>query len=102
MLQTAETISIKLTKCSLIRPYGFFFYAAENSLTRPQKRQIYDHHGEVRYHQSLFGHARVNHSTQEGLKAHEGGKGHHANPFDMFANFFGGRKRNPQPTDMRH
>lgn len=26
---------------------------------------------------------------QEGLKAHEGGQ-HHANPFDMFANFFGG------------
>ena len=38
---------------------------------------------------------------QEGLKAHEGGQGHHANPFDMFANFFGGgRKRNPQPPFM--
>ena len=30
-------------------------------------------------------------SPQEGLKAHEGGGGqHHANPFDMFQNFFGG------------
>lgn len=28
---------------------------------------------------------------QEGLKAHEGGQ-HHANPFDMFSSFFGGRE----------
>ena len=38
---------------------------------------------------------RVDNSTQEGLKAHEGGSGRHANPFDMFSNFFGGRKWNP-------
>ena len=37
-----------------------------------QKRQIYDRHGE------------------EGLKAHEGGQQHHANPFDMFQHFFNG------------
>jgi len=41
-------------------------------LSDSTKRQIYDRHGE------------------EGLKAHEGGQGHHHNPFDMFANFFGG------------
>ncbi|KAI0359840.1 DnaJ-domain-containing protein [Trametes cingulata] len=41
-------------------------------LSDPTKRQIYDRHGE------------------EGLKAHEGGQQHYANPFDMFQNFFGG------------
>ncbi|KAH9849717.1 DnaJ-domain-containing protein [Lenzites betulinus] len=41
-------------------------------LSDATKRQIYDRHGE------------------EGLRAHEGGQGHHANPFDMFQNFFGG------------
>ncbi|KAH9945168.1 DnaJ-domain-containing protein [Epithele typhae] len=41
-------------------------------LSDSTKRQIYDRHGE------------------EGLKAHEGGQGHHANPFDMFQSFFGG------------
>jgi len=40
-------------------------------LSDPQKRQIYDRHGE------------------EGLKAHEGGQ-HQANPFDVFSSFFGG------------
>ncbi|TDL25859.1 DnaJ-domain-containing protein [Rickenella mellea] len=40
-------------------------------LSDSTKRQIYDRHGE------------------EGLKAHEGGQ-HHANPFDMFSQFFGG------------
>jgi len=40
-------------------------------LSDSTKRQIYDRHGE------------------EGLKAHEGGQ-QHANPFDMFSNFFGG------------
>ncbi|THH29597.1 hypothetical protein EUX98_g4576 [Antrodiella citrinella] len=40
-------------------------------LSDTQKRQIYDRHGE------------------EGLKAHEGGQQHHANPFDMFQSFFG-------------
>jgi DnaJ-related protein SCJ1 len=28
-------------------------------------------------------------ALQEGLKAHESGQ-HHANPFDVFSNFFGG------------
>ncbi|KAF8920316.1 DnaJ-domain-containing protein [Mucidula mucida] len=42
-------------------------------LSDPEKRQIYDRHGE------------------EGLKAHEGGQGH-ANPFDMFSSFFGGHQ----------
>ncbi|PPQ66216.1 hypothetical protein CVT24_000328 [Panaeolus cyanescens] len=41
-------------------------------LSDKTKRQIYDRHGE------------------EGLKAHEGGGGPQANPFDMFSNFFGG------------
>ncbi|KZV72642.1 DnaJ-domain-containing protein [Peniophora sp. CONT] len=41
-------------------------------LSDTQKRQIYDRHGE------------------EGLKSHEGGHPHHANPFDMFSSFFGG------------
>ncbi|KAJ8072515.1 DnaJ- protein scj1 [Marasmius tenuissimus] len=40
-------------------------------LSDSTKRQIYDRHGE------------------EGLKAHEGGQQHHANPFDVFSNFFG-------------
>ena len=43
----------------------------------------------------------VNHSAicllylvhpQEGLKAHEGGRGH-ANPFDVFSSFFGGGRK---------
>ncbi|KAJ3744379.1 hypothetical protein DFH05DRAFT_1535607 [Lentinula detonsa] len=41
-------------------------------LANEEKRQIYDRHGE------------------EGLKAHEGGQSQHANPFDIFSNFFGG------------
>ncbi|OBZ72294.1 DnaJ-related protein spj1 [Grifola frondosa] len=41
-------------------------------LSDSTKRQIYDRHGE------------------EGLRAHEGGQQHHANPFDMFQSFFGG------------
>lgn len=41
-------------------------------LSDSTKRQIYDRHGE------------------EGLKAHEGGQQHHANPFDIFSNVFGG------------
>lgn len=41
-------------------------------LSDPQKKQIYDRHGE------------------EGLKAHESGQQPHANPFDMFSSFFGG------------
>ncbi|KAH9031089.1 DnaJ-domain-containing protein [Lactarius hengduanensis] len=41
-------------------------------LSDSTKRQIYDRHGE------------------EGLKAHEGGQHQHANPFDMFSQFFGG------------
>ncbi|KAJ3734291.1 hypothetical protein DFJ43DRAFT_1130897 [Lentinula guzmanii] len=41
-------------------------------LANEEKRQIYDRHGE------------------EGLKAHEGGQNQHANPFDIFSNFFGG------------
>ncbi|KAF9066643.1 DnaJ-domain-containing protein [Rhodocollybia butyracea] len=41
-------------------------------LSDSEKRQIYDRHGE------------------EGLKAHEGGQNPHANPFDIFSNFFGG------------
>ncbi|KAK7051002.1 DnaJ-related protein scj1 [Paramarasmius palmivorus] len=40
-------------------------------LSDSTKRQIYDRHGE------------------EGLKAHEGGQQHQANPFDIFSNFFG-------------
>lgn len=47
-------------------------------LSNSEKRQIYDRHGE------------------EGLKAHEGGQGRPANPFDMFANFFGGRPSEDQ------
>ncbi|KAG8839743.1 DnaJ- protein scj1 [Serendipita sp. 411] len=43
---------------------------AYEALSDPQKRQIYDRHGE------------------EGLEAHEGG--HASNPFDVFSNFFGG------------
>ncbi|KII89961.1 hypothetical protein PLICRDRAFT_40143 [Plicaturopsis crispa FD-325 SS-3] len=41
-------------------------------LSDPEKRQIYDRHGDA------------------GLKAHEGGQ--HANPFDMFSNIFGGHQ----------
>ncbi|KAJ8592194.1 DnaJ-domain-containing protein [Rhizopogon salebrosus TDB-379] len=41
-------------------------------LSDTTKRQIYDRHGE------------------EGLRAHEGGQQPHANPFDLFSNFFGG------------
>lgn len=47
-------------------------------LSDSTKRQIYDRHGE------------------EGLKAHEGGQGHHANPFDVFSSFFGGRPADDQ------
>jgi len=43
-------------------------------LSDPEKRSIYDRHGE------------------EGLKAREGGGGH-ANPFDVFSSFFGGGNR---------
>ncbi|EJD06571.1 DnaJ-domain-containing protein [Fomitiporia mediterranea MF3/22] len=54
-------------------------------LSDETKRQIYDRHGE------------------EGLKAHEGGQ-HHANPFDIFANFFGGHPHHDQvrkgPTSL--
>ena len=46
--------------------------SAYEVLSDSTKRQIYDRHGE------------------EGLKAHEGGQAHHANPFDMFQSFFGG------------
>ncbi|KIM33505.1 hypothetical protein M408DRAFT_326204 [Serendipita vermifera MAFF 305830] len=44
---------------------------AYEALSDPQKRQIYDRHGE------------------EGLQAHEGGQ-HATNPFDVFSSFFGG------------
>ncbi|KAI0049744.1 DnaJ-domain-containing protein [Auriscalpium vulgare] len=47
-------------------------------LSDSTKRQIYDRHGE------------------EGLKAHEGGQQHHANPFDMFSSFFGGHPAHDQ------
>ncbi|OCH95395.1 DnaJ-domain-containing protein [Obba rivulosa] len=47
-------------------------------LSDSTKRQIYDRHGE------------------EGLKAHEGGQQHHANPFDIFQSFFGGGFANQQ------
>ncbi|KAL5526572.1 SCJ1 [Sanghuangporus sanghuang] len=54
-------------------------------LSDSTRRQIYDRHGE------------------EGLKAHEGGQ-QHANPFDMFANFFGGHHHADQvrkgPTSL--
>ncbi|KAJ7903536.1 hypothetical protein B0H14DRAFT_2665304 [Mycena olivaceomarginata] len=46
-------------------------------LSDPTKRDIYDRHGE------------------EGLKAHESGQ-HHANPFDVFSNFFGGGHQQQQ------
>ncbi|KAF8206442.1 DnaJ-domain-containing protein [Mycena galopus ATCC 62051] len=46
-------------------------------LNLPQKRDIYDRHGE------------------EGLKAHESGQ-HHSNPFDVFSNFFGGGHQQQQ------
>lgn len=52
-------------------------------LSDPTKRQIYDRHGE------------------EGLKAHEGGQQHHANPFDLFTNFFGGGGFNTQQQVRR-
>jgi len=48
-------------------------------LSDPEKRQIYDRHGE------------------EGLKAHEGGQ-HQPNPFDIFSSFFGGHH---QPQTRR-
>ncbi|KAH7884713.1 hypothetical protein F5I97DRAFT_1492738 [Phlebopus sp. FC_14] len=44
------------------------------------KRKIYDRHGE------------------EGLRAHEGGQQHHANPFDMFSSFFSGGFQGQQQT----
>lgn len=47
-------------------------FEAYEVLSDATKRQIYDRHGE------------------EGLKAHEGGQAHYANPFDMFQSFFGG------------
>jgi len=54
-------------------------------LSDPQKRAIYDRHGE------------------EGLKAHEGGQ-NQANPFDIFSNFFGGGHASQQvrrgPTSL--
>ncbi|KAG9315307.1 hypothetical protein JVU11DRAFT_4446 [Chiua virens] len=49
-------------------------------LSDSTKRQIYDRHGE------------------EGLRAHEGGQQQHANPFDMFSNFFGGGFQQQQQT----
>ncbi|KAG6373457.1 hypothetical protein JVT61DRAFT_6610 [Boletus reticuloceps] len=36
--------------------------------------------------------------TQEGLRAHEGGQQHHANPFDIFSSFFGGGFAQQQQT----
>ncbi|KAG6820943.1 hypothetical protein H0H93_009179 [Arthromyces matolae] len=48
-------------------------------LSNQEKRSIYDQYGE------------------DGLKAHEGGQ-HHANPFDMFQNFFGGGRHQQQQT----
>ena len=57
-------------------------------LSDAQKRQIYDRHGEVcsRCFSLAMQDLKVG---QEGLKAHEGGHPHHANPFDMFSSFFG-------------
>ncbi|KAF8553935.1 DnaJ-domain-containing protein [Imleria badia] len=49
-------------------------------LSDQTKRQIYDRHGE------------------EGLRAHEGGQQHHANPFDVFSSFFGGGFAQQQQT----
>ncbi|TFL02515.1 DnaJ-domain-containing protein [Pterulicium gracile] len=55
-------------------------------LSDAKKRQIYDRYGE------------------EGLKQHESGGGHNANPFDMFSNFFGGGHQHTQvrrgPTSL--
>lgn len=55
-----------------------YLSVAYEVLSDSTKRQIYDRHGE------------------EGLKAHEGGQGHHANPFDMFQSFFGGGHQSQQ------
>ncbi|KZT00814.1 DnaJ-domain-containing protein [Laetiporus sulphureus 93-53] len=52
-------------------------------LSDPQKKQIYDRHGEASVLNEVI--CRL----QEGLKANEGGQ-HYANPFDLFSNFFGG------------
>lgn len=52
-------------------------------LSDSTKRQIYDRHGE------------------EGLKAHEGGQQHHANPFDIFSNVFGGAFNTQQQQQVR-
>jgi DnaJ-related protein SCJ1 len=66
-----------------------------------KKRQIYDRHGEVRDDDDSYYQVFMRFTYQEGLKQHEGGQ-NQPNPFDVFSNFFGGRRYHTKCPEHIH